>query len=283
MRGGVEWWGRGRGVGWGQNAWASHKRTPAPKGRCMLCCIGLLGIVILVLLFAATPQNITPFMFSSLSLRGSLSQSWKEANSSILHSESAEATSIENEERELDYGITLGPSLDVVQAAFSVVLHGFSRTNRQYALLESRGLQRIRPILPSSIIGSRLALCGRGNILSHLRIGAIVQHGAPHIYHMLSENGKSIPICTYPAHMDKWVSKSIQESGVWDASLSMFFVRTLTQPHQGPGIVIDIGANIGSMSLLAASLGYRIFAFEASRSANLLAQGLLPSTTLTSV
>eukprot|EP00946_MAST-07B_sp_MAST-7B-sp1_P005044 g5044.t1 len=165
-----------------------------------------------------------------------------------------------------------GPPLEKVRAAFSKLCP--RATVRPDNLpCSARGLRRIRQVLPSSLPGLRTSPCGQGNVVAKLRVGDAVQHGAPKLFHLVDEMARVPLICTFPPHEDKWVSQSIQTTGIWDAPLATFFVRTLTQRHQGTGIVLDVGANIGSMTLISAVLGYRTFAFEASkRSAHLLAR-----------
>ena len=155
--------------------------------------------------FFLTSENVSPFGYFS-TLRGSLRQFGHNGNGTLLLSGSGTSLPDKKDDTFFETSKSLGPNLRLVQDAFSAFCKQAAERTGNLPC-SSRGLQRIRPVLPSLITGSRIEPCGRGNVLSHLDVGTIVQHGAPHLYHMLNNAGKSVPICTYPAHMDKWVSK----------------------------------------------------------------------------
>eukprot|EP00941_MAST-03F_sp_MAST-3F-sp1_P001238 g1238.t1 len=90
-----------------------------------------------------------------------------------------------------------------------------------------------------------------------------------------------VRICLYPFNYDKQVSDSIFLHGMWDSDLMSFAMRwlQLLKSSSGPfgsGVVIDAGANVGTLSLLSAQLGYRVLAFEANaNTASLLARSVI--------
>lgn len=246
-------------------------RDPRRRWRPVSCCLGLFGIVVLCVVFAAffdpgvdDGDGSVRASFRAILQRGSGRNGTSTAASAAHNTSPSHADNADS---------AFGPPLDRVRAAFAnICQHKIDRPENLPC--DSRhALRRLRPVLPSSVPGLRTAPCGLENVMARLRVGDAVRSGAPQLLHLLDEYARLPPICTYPAHEDKWISHSLQTSGIWDAPLAEFFVRTLTQPHQGIGIVVDIGANIGAMTLLSASLGFRTFAFEASkRTARMLAR-----------
>lgn len=68
------------------------------------------------------------------------------------------------------------------------------------------------------------------------------------------------PVCLYPDEQDVYISKYIQQDGIWEPHLIQQFQDIL---HSNPGIgVIDIGANIGVYTLVGAMMGHRVIAVE---------------------
>ena len=67
-------------------------------------------------------------------------------------------------------------------------------------------------------------------------------------------------ICLYPNSVDKFISASLRSIGVWEQHIIRTFQNIL---YGNPDIgVIDIGANIGMYSILAASMGHHVIAVE---------------------
>lgn len=78
-------------------------------------------------------------------------------------------------------------------------------------------------------------------------------------------DNQRLSICLWPRGVDKFISDSIYQSGMWDTELMVSMLRWLAMAGQGyPAIVIDAGANIGVLSLLAASYMHSVIAFEAN-------------------
>eukprot|EP00741_Cyanophora_paradoxa_P022795 tig00021517_g22016.t1 len=72
--------------------------------------------------------------------------------------------------------------------------------------------------------------------------------------------GPKVDLCVYEAAHDNMISKSIVQTGVWDIDTMRFLQFALED--EAPGIVIDVGANIGLFTLSAAAMGHTVFAFE---------------------
>ena len=70
-----------------------------------------------------------------------------------------------------------------------------------------------------------------------------------------------VKICIHDVKEDKWVSYSIANGGFWETNNVLLFGRLLTSDPELH--VIDIGANIGQYSLIAAHLGRKVLAVEA--------------------
>ncbi|ELT97437.1 hypothetical protein CAPTEDRAFT_221435 [Capitella teleta] len=67
-------------------------------------------------------------------------------------------------------------------------------------------------------------------------------------------------ICLYPDDIDIHISRHIREEGIWEPHMVINFKNILyANPHIG---VIDIGANLGQYSLIAASMGHPVVAVE---------------------
>ena len=248
------------------------------------CCLGLFGLVVLCVVFAALFRRDPGFAgFAGFAGGGGFVRGGPFYKPFLLlphqSGDAAAAPSVaqstsNNAQTQSDTDAPWGPPLPRVRAAFATLCPRVADRPDNLpcnggGASSGHALRRLRPVLPASVGPSLRASppCGPGNVVARLRVGDAVRMGAPHLYHMfLDEFARRPPICTYPAREDKWVSRSLQNAGIWDAPLAQFFVRTLTQPHQGGGgIVVDVGANVGAMTLLSASLGFRTFAFEASR------------------
>lgn len=67
-------------------------------------------------------------------------------------------------------------------------------------------------------------------------------------------------ICTYDSKEDIYVSRAIQTAGIWEPKMTELFRNILKSIKNAT--VIDVGANIGYFSLMAASLGQNVIAIE---------------------
>ncbi|ELU14029.1 hypothetical protein CAPTEDRAFT_197017 [Capitella teleta] len=69
-----------------------------------------------------------------------------------------------------------------------------------------------------------------------------------------------VDVCLHPVESDIYVSGSIRDTGIWEEHIVQKFQQVLTQ-H--PNIeVIDLGANIGMYTLIAAAMGHNVLALE---------------------
>lgn len=67
-------------------------------------------------------------------------------------------------------------------------------------------------------------------------------------------------VCLYDVYRDVYISHDIQETGIWEPLVTRDFLDVLARnPSAG---VIDVGANIGFYSMLAASDGREVVAVE---------------------
>ena len=72
----------------------------------------------------------------------------------------------------------------------------------------------------------------------------------------ISEKTIRPKICLYPSDNDVYVSKTIREEGAYEGDFVDFYVDKL---RQNPDMsVIDVGANIGMYTLVAASMGRQV-------------------------
>ena len=71
---------------------------------------------------------------------------------------------------------------------------------------------------------------------------------------------KEPKICTFPSYEDKVISKSLQDTGTWEASTMSDF-RMLLLLYKDLNVV-DLGANLGVYTLTAARLGRKVLAVE---------------------
>jgi len=86
-------------------------------------------------------------------------------------------------------------------------------------------------------------------------LGGAVRSAAPHLYHLLDDRHRLLPMCT----------SSVKSDTVVDHGYMSFISRTLTARHVRRGFVIDVGASTGKTTLVASVLGYQVIAFEASK------------------
>lgn len=72
-------------------------------------------------------------------------------------------------------------------------------------------------------------------------------------------------ICIFPSVEDRYVSASIRSNGNWELHITNLIKKSLNaHPH---AIFLDIGANIGYFSLLAAAMNRKVVAVEANPTA----------------
>ena len=70
----------------------------------------------------------------------------------------------------------------------------------------------------------------------------------------------SFQICLYNDWADIFISAGLRSSGIWEPYITDIYQKAL---HKYPdAVVIDIGANIGYYSLMAARMGHRVIAVE---------------------
>jgi len=81
--------------------------------------------------------------------------------------------------------------------------------------------------------------------------------------HETRVRGKDCPwyhMCIWPPDKDKFISAAILQGAVWEFELIYLAQRVLMKYDKG--IFLDVGANIGQYTLLAAAMGFKVFAFE---------------------
>lgn len=96
-----------------------------------------------------------------------------------------------------------------------------------------------------------------------------------HVYRTVVAQGLPclFSVAVYDSKHDVFVSASIADRKLWDAGVVRVLLAALEQCSGGA--FVDVGANIGYFSLLAARLGHRVVAFEpAAASADRLAFGV---------
>ena len=67
-------------------------------------------------------------------------------------------------------------------------------------------------------------------------------------------------VCLFPIETDIYISKTLSKEGLWESHILQYF-QTLLSKDPGLGFY-DIGANVGTYSLLAASMGHKVVAVE---------------------
>ena len=70
----------------------------------------------------------------------------------------------------------------------------------------------------------------------------------------------STPVCLHPLLDDMYISHDLEETGLWEPALLFDFIETLQRDSSLS--VIDLGANIGVFSLVAAAMGHHVVAVE---------------------
>lgn len=106
-------------------------------------------------------------------------------------------------------------------------------------------------------------------VCSRLDVNAtlVIRHNAinllenPHFECISTKTSPSVTVCLFDIWHDVYVSRSLQAAGVWEPYLVSEFTEAVRRGGHTAGLV-DIGANIGYYSLLAAKLGQRVVAVE---------------------
>ena len=75
-----------------------------------------------------------------------------------------------------------------------------------------------------------------------------------------TKTSPSVTICLYDEWSDMYISHDLKHTGIWEPQVLADFQRIL---HRNPGIgVIDLGANIGYYTMIAAKMGHPVVAVE---------------------
>lgn len=76
-----------------------------------------------------------------------------------------------------------------------------------------------------------------------------------------TKTSPSVTVCLFDIWHDVYVSRSLRSAGIWEPYLVNEFTEAITRGSPEAGVV-DIGANIGYYTLLAAKLGQQVVAVE---------------------
>ena len=77
---------------------------------------------------------------------------------------------------------------------------------------------------------------------------------------MMLKTTPTVPICLYEDKVDVYVSKTIRSTGLWEGHIMERFQDFLARDRSLG--VIDVGANLGQYSLVAAAMGHTVLAVE---------------------
>ena len=77
---------------------------------------------------------------------------------------------------------------------------------------------------------------------------------------LLTKTEPSFHICTYPSKRDRFISAALQSDGIWEPYITPILQGALNKYPNS--ILMDVGANIGYYSLLAAKMGHLAIAIE---------------------
>ncbi len=77
---------------------------------------------------------------------------------------------------------------------------------------------------------------------------------------IMTQTSQPFHICIHPTYRDKYISLSLWESGVWEPYITPIIQRGLNKYPDA--IFVDIGANIGYYTLMAAKMGHQVIAVE---------------------
>ncbi|GFN98414.1 hypothetical protein PoB_002492000 [Plakobranchus ocellatus] len=78
-----------------------------------------------------------------------------------------------------------------------------------------------------------------------------------------SKTTPTFRVCVHSKERDKYISAALLSSGIWEPFVTIIFQQALTLHPDAA--VIDIGANIGYYTLLAAAMGHPVLAVEPQR------------------
>lgn len=98
--------------------------------------------------------------------------------------------------------------------------------------------------------------------LKHLKLHNISKDLPYNFYSdcIQTKTSPNFTICVYEAYEDRYISAALRNDGVWEPYITPLFEHALSNfPNT---MVIDIGANIGYYTLLAASMGHNVVAVE---------------------
>src|SRR5512133_1403907 len=84
---------------------------------------------------------------------------------------------------------------------------------------------------------------------------------SPHFYSLNTALGKRVAFCHYDPATDCCVSRYVAENRYTEPDRLLAFSHFLE--GRPPGIVLDVGANLGQYALFAAFLGHHVYAIEA--------------------
>lgn len=91
-----------------------------------------------------------------------------------------------------------------------------------------------------------------------------------------------LDFCIADPKLDGSVSRFISKNTFWEMDLMKRYDAWLEKNAQEPGIVLDIGANMGQYGIVSALRGHRVFAWEAMEPTALLLRKTLVATGLDS-
>ncbi len=77
---------------------------------------------------------------------------------------------------------------------------------------------------------------------------------------VLTKTEPAFHVCTYPTDKDIYISSALQTDGIWEPYITPVFQAALRGCAEC--VLIDVGANVGYYSLLAATMGHLVLAVE---------------------
>ncbi|XP_076459505.1 uncharacterized protein LOC143292801 [Babylonia areolata] len=172
--------------------------------------------------------------------------------------------------RQLRKGFVVGALLLFVLALQGDVFHGpeiyGQETHRLTHLLLSSTQQHLQDKLVQRklfhIPTKDIYLPAYFNLVDMESVSADKNGGVASTNCTLTKTSPVFHICVYPQELDIYISAALTTGGVWEPHITKLFQFALLKfPHS---TFIDIGANIGYYSLLAASMGHQVMAVEPS-------------------